>query len=584
MRSRDLGRVRGDGRREGVWLALLAVALVGGSVGVRGQAGVGGESVLARAMDLEGAGKCREAIPLYRQSLSASDPVGAVLGMERCYAQVGGSEAMLPLVDSLLLQRPRDPMLRTVQLRTLTGLRRDDDAARAFVQWLSASPRDPAPFRTYARLLLEVGRPASADTVLRDAAAVLGGTRDFAAEFAQMQAALGLWLASARSWREASEAMPYMEQAAVFSLITAPDSLRNDVRAVFAAQPPALPARRILASLETRWRSAREGWAVLSQVPPSDSAVQAWIDFATEADGNASWLTARDAYGAAAAQRPKDRGLVVKAATASLNGGEPAAALAFLAPIMASGDSTDAGAAALLVARALSALGRGTEIERLLEARAASLGPEGVRQAQRALAWAWIRGGNLPKARQALSAAGGGTEEDERAEAWMALYEGDLKSARGGLRRTDETSRDVVSAMALLSRTRADSSPPVGDAFLALAKGDTVGAARRFEATAAILTDATPFLLLVSARLWQAGGDAVHATQLWRRLIEQSAESPEAAEAELDWSRLLRKQGDAAGAITHLEHLILTWPQSALVPQARRELELARGTILPARE
>ena len=79
-------------------------------------------------------------------------------------------------------------------------------------------------------------------------------------------------------------------------------------------------------------------------------------------------------------------------------------------------------------------------------------------------------------------------------------------------------------------------------------------------------------------------GDAVHATQLWRRLIEQSAESPEAAEAELDWSRLLRKQGDAAGAITHLEHLILTWPQSALVPQARRELELARGTILPARE
>lgn len=538
-------------------------------------------SPLVRALDLESAGKCREAIPLYRQSLGADDPVGAVLGLERCYAQVGGGDALLPLVDSLLLRRPRDPLLRTVQLRTLVGLRRDQDAEGAFTQWIAFSPRDPAPFREYARLLLENGRAAAADTVLRGAVQVLGGTRDLAAEFAQMQAALGLWLSSARSWREASEVMPYMEQAVVFSLFAAPDSVRDGVRAVFAAAPPALPARRILASLETRWRSAREGWAALSQVTPSDSAVQAWIDFAGEAEQGEAWLTARDAYVVAAARRPGDGALVVKAATAALNGGEPASALALVAPLAASADSVVAGAVALLQVRALAALGRGGEIERLIAGRAGALGPEGIRQAQRALAWAWIRAGDLARARQALAAGGGGTEEDERVEGWLALYEGDLKTARRGLRRTDETSRDVVTAMALLSRTRAEDAPSVGAAFLALARGDTAGAARRFEETAGELADATPFLLLTAARLSHAAGETSHATGLWQRLVDGYVELPEAAEAELDWARVLRHKGDATGAITHLEHMILTYPQSALVPQARRELELARGSIPP---
>ncbi len=541
-------------------------------------------SPLVRALDLEGAGKCREAIPLYRQALEGTeDPVGTVLGLERCYAMIGGSEAILPLVDSLLARRPRDPMLRTVQLRTLIGVRREREAEGAFDQWIAVSPRDAAPFREYARLLLDAGRAAAADTVLRGAVQVLGGTRDLAAEFAQMQAALGLWLPSARSWREASQTMPYMEQAAVFSMLPTPDSLRDSVRAVFAAVPVTLAPRRILASLETRWRSAREGWVVLSALAPTDSVVQAWIDFAAEAEGNEAWLTARDAYVAAAARRPAESALAVRAATAALNGGEPSSALAILEPRLASVDSSETGAVAVLQVRALAALGRAPAIEQVIATRSAQLGPEGVRQAQRALAWAWIRSGQLPKARAALVAGGGGTEEDERVEAWLALYEGDLKTARGGLRRTDETSRDVVTAMALLSRTRVERAPAVGEAFLALAKGDTAAAARQFEATAEGLADARPFVLLLAARLSLAARDSTHAAALWQQLVDGFADAPEAAEAELDWARLLRRRGDGAGAIAHLEHLILTYPQSALVPQARRELELARGTVPPSR-
>ena len=66
---------------------------------------------------------------------------------------------------------------------------------------------------------------------------------------------------------------------------------------------------------------------------------------------------------------------------------------------------------------------------------------------------------------------------------------------------------------------------------------------------------------------------------LWRRVAEGYATTPEAPEAELEWARVLIKRGDTAAGVARLEHLILTFPQSALVPQARRELETARRGI-----
>src|SRR3989442_1336577 len=57
----------------------------------------------------------------------------------------------------------------------------------------------------------------------------------------------------------------------------------------------------------------------------------------------------------------------------------------------------------------------------------------------------------------------------------------------------------------------------------------------------------------------------------------QAGAAPPAAE--LDWARLLVRAGRSGEAIPHLEHLILTYPSSAVVPEARRELERAKGAI-----
>jgi TolA-binding protein len=86
-------------------------------------------------------------------------------------------------------------------------------------------------------------------------------------------------------------------------------------------------------------------------------------------------------------------------------------------------------------------------------------------------------------------------------------------------------------------------------------------------------------MLNAAARIVAARGDDSSAVKLWQVVVEQYSSAPEAAEADLEWARVLRKRGDTAGAVQRLEHMILTYPRSALVPQARRELDLAKQSV-----
>ena len=530
----------------------------------------------AKAMELELAGKWREALVAYRATLDES-LTASVLGIERVYDQLGKRDSILPLIDSLIAKRPREPMLRTIQLRTLAYLHRNEAAAAAFERWVQISPREAAPYREYARLLLDEGRAASADTVLQRAQRALGGTRDITVEMAQLRAATGLWELSAKSWREALATSPYLDQAAVYSLFPTPDSIRPAVRDVFRAPPPQVEARRALALLELRWSSARAGWLVLRELPPTDDAVKAWIDFGDEAEASGAWLVARDAFAAALARKPS-RELAVRAANDALTGGDPASAVSLLEPYAAATDSESVRTVLPVRVRALSALGRASEAEALIAANSGRLDSLARVRLVRMAAWGWVRAGDLAKARAALGTAAEGDDED-RTLGWIALYEGDLASARRILKRTSETNPELLLALALLGRTKVDSSPLVGRAFLALARGDSTAAAATLDSAARTVGDAGALLLAAAARIVSARKDDNAAIALWQRVAAEYPTAPEAAEAELEWARVLRRRGDSPGAIQRLEHMILTYPRSALVPQARRELDLARQSV-----
>ena len=555
-------------------VALALLALHGGPAGAQDDE----PPAVLRALDLESAGKYREAAQLFRAALRTSPTAGALLGLERTYAELGMSDSLLAPLDSLIARRPREALFRGVQLRTLQILRREDRLRAAFEQWVRDVPRDPSPYREYARLLLQLGRSAAADSIVQRGRRALGGARDLEYETAQLRAAQGLWVPSAQSWRRALADAPHLGGAAAYALAPTPTATRDSIRAVLLAPPVDHGARTALAELELAWGRSREAWEALRALPADTTSAREWTEFGERAMAEERFVAARDALAAALRVR-RTPPLALAAGNAALRAGTPADVL-ILAPLA----DVDADPARLardyvpLHVEALAALGRGADAEAVIERYDRYLAPGQRLRLARSVASAWVRAGDLPRARAALRVAGEDADSSEAA-GWLALYEGRLGTARALLKGARDPGPELALALGIIARIRDDSASALGAAFLALARADTETAAMRFVEAAERHPEAGSALVSAAARLRAARGDDAGAIALWQRVVSQFADSPEAAESELEWARTLRRHGDAAGAVAHLEHLILSAPQSALLPQARRELDLARGAV-----
>jgi len=572
----------GEGRRVRTWSVLLLVAalriVMPGTASA--QAPAADTMMFYKALDLEAAGKYRDAAQLFRAALRTSAVVNALLGLERVYAELGWSDSLVVPLDTLIASNPQEETYRTVQLRTLQSLGKDADLRRAFERWMHDMPNSPAPYREYARLLLQKNQAVAADSVLLRARQVLGTTKDLQLELAQARAAQGQWIESAQAWRQALLTADYLEQAAAYALAPTPSASRQQIREIFLAPPVEVASRRALADLETGWGSPADGWNALKDLPPDSTSADAWSEFAKRAEAEERWTIAREALELAVRWKRTPE-LALRAATAALSAGDPSAALR-LAPIAdAQGDSALVARSYLpLHARALAALGRPAEAERLVEGYDRFLSPGAKNTLTRTIAWGWVRTGNMPRARAALAATGADGDSSDAA-GWLALYEGNLKTARGLLRGGTESSPELALALGLIARLRADSAPAIGHAFLALARGDSAGAIAQFLQAADETPTVRSLLLATTAQVQAARKNNTEAIALWKRIVDKEGDTPEAPQAELEWARLLRRNGDNAGAAEHLEHMILTYTQSALIPQARRELELAKSAIPP---
>lgn len=566
---------------------LLGWLLLGGALAAQ-EAAPAGAAALSRGLDAENGNRAREAVTAYREAIAAGAVVQGVLGLERVFSLTMQEDSVLAALDTLLPRFPGESALRGVQLRALVSLGRPRAADAAFRAWCATRPSDLAPYRDYARILLFNNRAAAVDTVLRDAATALGSLQGLALELAQMRAGLGRWEESALAWRTVVQDEAYYESAAVFSLTPAPVGARDAVRAALmtgrgtassataAASPPTIGVRQVRALLDVAWGSPRDGWTVLAAVPVTDTAVVVWRQFGEEVERAQAWGVARDVWAAVHRARPEASD-AWRGAQAALRAGDATGALTLVRGAGVGDSTTRVDVAVPLELEALARLGRGAEVTARLAAESVALGPDRVRLMQRVVAWAWIRAGDVPRARAAL--AGATLDAEDEVAGWLALYEGDLVAARQALRHVPTPEQDVVRALALLNRTTVPRAPAVGAAFLALGRADTTDAVRRFESAAADLPDAAPVLLAMAARLETGRGADARARRLWQRVAVEHAAAPEAAEAHLEWARGLRRAGDGDGAREHLEHLILTYPGSALVPQARRELDALRPGV-----
>lgn len=531
----------------------------------------------SKALQLEVEGKYKEAAPLYRMALAGTESQNALLGLERVLAELNWTDSLLPPLDTLIHREPTNQVYRSVQLRSLQMLNRDADLRRAFDDWTRAAGKDPAPYREYSRILIQRNRSAAADSVIAQGQAALGSMRGLEMEVAQVRASTGAWVESARAWRAALAFSPDLDQGVGYSLAPAPPTVRDSVREIFMAAPVAVPPRLSLARLEMNWGSAMNGWRSLRDLPPDSVSVDAWIDFAERAEAEGEWPLAREALIVSLRARPS-QALAIRAATAALNAGDAMQVLTLIPLSQAGTDSAKIAATYIpLHARALAMMGKAESAQRLAAAFDKWFAPHTRNAVTRTVAWGWVRQGETERARLALAAVGPEADSSDTA-GWLALYKGDLKTARQLLRAGSEQTPELALALGTVARIKTERAPLVGAAFLALARGDTVNAAKGFVVAADSTPDAASTLLAIGAQLY-AGKDDQAAIALWSKILDSYKESAEAPEADLAWARALLRKKDVKGAIEKLEHLILTYPTSALVPQARRDLDVARRII-----
>ena len=203
---------------------------------------------------------------------------------------------------------------------------------------------------------------------------------------------------------------------------------------------------------------------------------------------------------------------------------------------------------------------------------------------RRTLVRGYVKAGELDRAQSVLGTDS--TVEGLALHGWLRLYRGDVAGALAAFKlagpyagdRAEATRR--TSLLALLQPIEADTVPELGRAMLALEQGDTARATGALERIGGTLSPAKggAEASLLAARLAASAGDTTRAERLYR--VAAAPEAPATAPAaELALGEMLLARQRTDDGMAQLEHLILTYPRSVLVPQARRLLDQARGAV-----
>ena len=230
--------------------------------------------------------------------------------------------------------------------------------------------------------------------------------------------------------------------------------------------------------------------------------------------------------------------------------------------------------------RALSALGRAAEAEALITANSARLDSLARVRLVRMAAWGWVRAGDLAKARAAMGTTPMGEDED-RTMGWISLYEGDLKIGASHPE-TNERDGPRPAARARASRAheggqRAGRRERVSGARARRQRGGRRRSSRRRRRRCRTPARSCSMPPRASSR---RGTTTARPIALWQRIVSdvRVGAGGGGSRARSGRGRFVGTATPAA-AVQRLEHMILTYPRSALVPQARRELDLARQSV-----
>jgi tetratricopeptide (TPR) repeat protein len=476
---------------------------------------------------------------------------------------------MIPVAQMALAAAPANPAVYGIALRTWAAAGRMDSVRSIATRWATIAPSDETPYREWGGA--ELGRENRAGA---RAAYLLGRSRlnrpdALAGELAQLAAAEGDYPAALEEWLLATRRYPGYLGSAVATLGQAPDAVHENLRGL-CRRPPT-----------SRLGGWRRSFVRTGVTPKAQSEFSLAHCLPTEFRPSPVFAACSTAFMNCEAARFR-----LDAAQAYSAGGDKGSARRMLGGLASDRNtpaSISSDAAATLV-RVLIGEGKLADAQkRLVDARA-GFDPDDFDALRRELVTAWMRSGDLARADSAI--APDSSVEGLALGGRVRLYQGDISGAierfkeAGPFTQDREEATQRTALLALLQPLERDSFPELGHALLLLEQGDTSGAAGALQQ----LTTGLPpergaaELNLLAGRLLLRTGKASDAERLFRAAASPQAPGTAPA-AELALAELLMSSQRPGEAVTILEHLILTYPQSALVPQARRQLDEARGAV-----
>jgi hypothetical protein len=550
------------------------------------------QTSVTRAFDLERRGDYAGAVEAYRAVLAGKPAdVSALLGLERSLLPLNRSADILPAVRTALAVAPTSSALHGIALRAWAFAQQPDSVRSTAERWARIAPTEEAPYREWgAAELGRQNRSAAGAAYLRGRER-LGRPDAMAAEMAQLSLAEADYPTALREWLLAVRRLPGYLASAVATLAQAPEAARPDLLRLLGRESD-LVSRRVEAHLRARWGDPPGGFRVLTAALPADrvqaiAVLRGLLDQLRTLRSQAAKRTEGMVLEAIAARSPQVEAsrIRLEAARAYTAAGDRAAArrmLGDLADDRTSG-SVASGAATTLIGVLISEGKLDDATKRLAELRP-SLPADDYDAIRRRLAVGWMGQGNLERADSAIAADS--SVEGLALSGRIRLYRGDIGAAVELFKaagpyagdRAEATHRTTL--LALLQPLEKDSMPDLGRALLQLDQGDTAQATAGFERVAAELpaSQGGAELYLLAGRLSAASGKPEEAERLLRAAAVKEAPSTAPA-AELALAELLISGLRGPEAVEILEHLILTHPQSALVPQARRRMDEARGAV-----
>lgn len=547
---------------------------------------------LARALAAERRGDLAEAATHFAAVLEERPTDGqAILGLSRVLPSLERrAELVAPLRRALAIDSSNIGFL-ALAVRTHSLLSEPDSAARYVERWATLVEGEEEPFREWMLSALEAHDRAAARRALDLGRKRIAHPAALAPELAQLKEAEGDISGATTEWVRAITHVPTLRSAALLMLGDLLGPQRETVLTVLA-ESEGVEAVRLRALLMAKWGQPEAGVALLASALPETPEARAFLvrPVLDELKGRRDAPALRARAAALEMLADTETGVTrvrtrMDAARAWADAGEERQARRLLADVASDPAAPEgmATAASSTLLGVLLAEGRPAEAESLLVRIAPSLSLDDRDRDTRRVAMAWARAGEVARGERLL--ANDSSVAGFAARGVLRAFAGDLANAAEWLKAAGPYDDDQgaaverVALLALLELMGRDTFPAFGDALLVLERGDTVTAVATFSRLADDLElPGAAALRYLAGELALARRDTTTALALFAAADVPPAPATAPA-ARFARARIVAQRGDVVAAEALLEELIIEFPESAVVPAARRYRDALRGAV-----